>query len=128
MIGQVVYAKNPERMAAFYSSLFEMERREVDGGSFTLVRAGMEIHVVKVPADVASAITLSTPPIPRETTPLKFSIEVPSIDRTAATAQTLGGVPRGEPWNWNSRRHLDIIDVEGNIFQVFERKNQESSN
>jgi len=125
MIGQVVYAKNPEQMANFYGSLFEMERREVDGGSFTLVRAGMEIHVVKIPDDIASAITLSAPPIPRDTTPLKFSIVVPSVDRTAATAQTLGGVPRGEPWNWNSRRHLDIIDIEGNIFQVFEQENEE---
>jgi predicted enzyme related to lactoylglutathione lyase len=123
MIGQVVYAKNPEQMATFYSSLFEMDRREVGGGSFTLVRAGMEISIVKIPDDVATTITLSAPPIPRETTPLKFSVEVSSIDRTAATAQTLGGVPRGQPWNWNSRRHLDIIDVEGNIFQVFEQTN-----
>jgi hypothetical protein len=46
---------------------------------------------------------------------------VPSVDQLAATAQTLGGVPRGESWNWHSRRFLDIVDLEGNIFQVFER-------
>ena len=121
MIGQVLYAKCPEQVAIFYSSLFEMERLQIDAASFTLVGAGMEIHIVKIPDDIASEIHISSPPTPRGNTPLKFSIEVPSVDRLAAIAQTLGGVPRGEPWNWNARRHRDIVDVEGNIFQVFER-------
>jgi predicted enzyme related to lactoylglutathione lyase len=121
MIGLVLYAKDPDRLATFYGSLFEMERADIDGTSFTLVRPEMEIHVVKVPDNFARAFTLSTPPAPRENTPVKFSIEVPNVDRLATTARTLGGMPRGESWTWHSRRLLDIVDIEGNIFQVFER-------
>jgi hypothetical protein len=47
-------------------------------------------------------------------------VEVASVDQGANAAQSLGGVPRAEPWSWHSRRFLDIIDLEGNIFQVFE--------
>jgi predicted enzyme related to lactoylglutathione lyase len=121
MFGQVLYAVHPDQLATFYSSLFEMERSEIDATSFSLVRPGMEFHVVKIPESIARTLTLSTPPAPRENTPLKFSIEVPDVDQVATEAQTLGGVPRGEPWNWNSRRLQDIVDLEGNIFQVFER-------
>lgn len=121
MIGLVLYASHPDQMATFYGSLFEMERSEIDGTSYSLVNPGMEFHIVRIPDGIAGQLTFSSPPAPREDTPLKFSIEVPSVDQLAATAQTLGGVPRGAPWNWNSRRLLDIVDLEGNIFQVFER-------
>lgn len=121
MVGLVLYASQPDRMATFYGSLFEMERSEIDGTSFSLASPGMELHIVKSPDAIASTQNLSSPPAPREGTPLKFSIEVPSVDRLATTAQTLGGVTRGESWHWQSRRHLDIVDPEGNIFQVFER-------
>jgi predicted enzyme related to lactoylglutathione lyase len=121
MIALVLYASHPDQLATFYGSLFEMERSEIDGTSFSLFSPAMEFHIVKIPDGIAGAITLSSPPAPREGTPLKFSIEVPSVDQLAATAQTLGGVPRGESWNWHSRRFLDIVDLEGNIFQVFER-------
>jgi predicted enzyme related to lactoylglutathione lyase len=121
MIALVLYASHPDQLATFYGSLFEMERSEIDGTSFSLFSPAMEFHIVKIPDGIAGAITLSSPPAPREGTPLKFSIEVPSVDQLAATAQTLGGVPRSESWNWHSRRFLDIVDLEGNIFQVFER-------
>ena len=121
MIALVLYASHPDQLATFYGALFEMERSEIDGTSFSLFSPAMEFHIVKIPDGIAGAITLSSPPAPREGTPLKFSIEVPSVDQLAATAQTLGGVPRSESWNWHSRRFLDIVDLEGNIFQVFER-------
>jgi predicted enzyme related to lactoylglutathione lyase len=121
MIGQVLYAVHPDRLATFYGSLFEMEQSEIDATSFSMIRPGMEFHIVKTPESIASTCNLSTPPAPRENTPLKFSVEVPNVDETATTAQTLGGMPRGEPWNWNARRLQDLIDLEGNIFQVFER-------
>lgn len=60
MMAQVLCAKHPDRMAAFYRSLFEMEQSEVDGPSFTLLRPGMEIHIVEIPDSIA--VTLSTPP------------------------------------------------------------------
>ena len=121
MVGLVLYASHPDQMATFYGSLFEMERTEIDGTSFSLVSPGMEFHIVKIPDGIAGALNLSSPPAPREDTPLKFSIEVPSVDQRAAAAQALGGTQRGAPWNWNLRRLLDIVDLEGNIFQVFER-------
>jgi predicted enzyme related to lactoylglutathione lyase len=121
MIGLVLYASCPDHMATFYGSLFEMERSDIDGTSFSLVGPEMEFHIVKIPDGLGGALTLSSPSAPRESTPLKFSIEVPSVDQLATTAKTLGGVTRGESWDWHSRRHLDIVDPEGNIFQVFER-------
>jgi hypothetical protein len=121
VIGQVLYAKHPDRLANFYGSLFQMEQSEMGGGSFALIGPGMEINIVQIPENIARTFTLSTPPAPREDTPLKFSVEVPSVDQVASIARNLGGVPRGESWEWHSRRFLDIVDLEGNIFQVFER-------
>jgi len=121
MIGQVLYAVHPDRLATFYGSLFKMRRSEVDATSFLLIGPEVEFHIVKIPESTARALTLSTPPVPRENTPLKFSIEVSNVDQLATMARSLGGVARGEPWNWNARRHQDIVDLEGNIFQVFEK-------
>jgi len=120
VIGLVLYATNPDELAAFYGALFEMERADIDGSSFTLERPGIEIHVVKVPDAFARSLALTTPPDPREITPLKFSFQVDDIGQLANSAQNLGGIVRGEAWNWKSRRHQDIVDPEGNIFQVFE--------
>jgi predicted enzyme related to lactoylglutathione lyase len=91
MIALVLYASHPDQLATFYGSLFEMERSEIDGTSFSLFSPAMEFHIVKISDGIAGAITPSSPPAPREGTPLKFSIEVPSVDQLAATAQTLGG-------------------------------------
>ena len=122
MIGLVLYAMHPDRLSSFYGSLFEMEHTEIDATSFSLVRPGMEFHIVKIPGTTARSFTLSTPPVPRENTPLKFWIEVPDVAQLATSAQTLGGMIRGEPWNWSGRRLQDIVDPEGNIFQVFDRR------
>lgn len=83
MIGQILYATYPDRLAVFYSSLFEMEQSETDGASITLVRPGMEIHIVKIRDSTANVVTLSTPADPRVNTPLKFMVEVTSVDQTS---------------------------------------------
>jgi predicted enzyme related to lactoylglutathione lyase len=120
VVALVVYAKSPETVANFYASIFSMHRADVDGGSFTLTGPDFEIHVVGVPREIAQEITLSSPPVPREETPLKFSMEVPDVDAVAATALALGSQVHGASWTWNARRHVDLVDPEGNVFQVFE--------
>jgi hypothetical protein len=59
MIAQVLCAKHPDRMAAFYRSLFEMEQSQVDGPSFTLLRPGMEIRIVEIPDSIAVMLSTS---------------------------------------------------------------------
>jgi predicted enzyme related to lactoylglutathione lyase len=120
MVGLVVYAKNAEALANFYARVFTLRATRHDGGSFTLTGHAFELHVVGVPRHIASEITLSLPPVPREATPLKLTVEVPSVDDVTVMARGLGAALHGEPWTWNARRHLDLVDPEGNIFQIFE--------
>lgn len=89
-VSLVVYAKDREGLARFYAALLGLQEVE-SGPGFTLLAArGVELAVVGIRADIAARIELSSPPVVREDTPLKFSFLVASL-AAAARGRTMPG-------------------------------------
>ena len=121
--GVVIYVKDLDRMRAFYETCFGMRRLEVEGkGLAVLDGPGMELSLVVVPEAVAATIELTTPPHPRDGTPIKLSFEVSSIPGVAQLVTEAGGwiEPGERHWRFREWRHVDCLDPEGNVLQLRE--------
>lgn len=93
------------------------------GPSFVLLgAASVELAIVQIPSDVSDTIEITTPAAARESTPIKLSFLVPSIEGARSTIEELGGAlkPANAAWSWRGALHLDGKDMEGNVFQLRE--------
>jgi predicted enzyme related to lactoylglutathione lyase len=117
----VVYAKDLDRMVAFYTAL-GLTLDEFGRGDYAVLigEAESELSLVQIPERIASQIVLSEPPQARESTPIKLVFFVPSIDETLAAASRLGGRVKDGSKRWEFRGHAvqDAVDPEGNVFQL----------
>jgi len=117
----VVYAKDLDRMVAFYTAL-GLTVDEFARGDYAVLIGGaeLELSVIQIPERIASQIRLSEPPQAREDTPIKLVFFVPSIDETLAAASLLGGRVKDGSKRWQFRGHAvqDAVDPEGNVYQL----------
>ena len=119
----VVYAKDLDRMVAFYTALgLTVDEAQRDNHA-VLIGPGLELSIVQIPERVASHIELSDPPPVRENTPIKLAFVVSSIDETLAATCALGGRVKDDSKRWQFRGHAiqDAVDPEGNVYQLRER-------
>lgn len=119
----VVYAKDREVLFRFYSELLDLSEVEVGNGFTLLCGPGVELSVVGIPEDIAAGIQISSPPVIREESPLKFSFLVGSISHAVQRVAKAGGSFKSleSAWSWRGMRHLDGNDPEGNVLQLRER-------
>jgi catechol 2,3-dioxygenase-like lactoylglutathione lyase family enzyme len=117
----VLYAKDLDRMVAFYTAL-GLSLDELGRGDYAVLigGAGLELSIIQIPEHIASQIRLSDPPQARESTPIKLVFFVPSIDETLTAASLLGGRLKEGAKRWQFRGHtvLDAVDPEGNVYQL----------
>ena len=117
----VLYAKDLDRMVAFYTGL-GLRLDEFARGDYAVLIGGaeLELSILQIPQRIASQITLSDPPQARESTPIKLVFFVPSIDEALATASLLGGRVKDGSKRWEFRGHAvqDAVDAEGNVYQL----------
>jgi predicted enzyme related to lactoylglutathione lyase len=115
-----LYAVDPARLAPFYVEVTGLQVDEEAHSFITLSSTALELHIVRVPEDVAATIDVSAAPARREDTPIKVSFRVSSIEVARATAERLGGRIDGaeSEWFWRGEVHCDGFDPEGNVFQV----------
>lgn len=115
----VVYAKDIAKVAEFYRRTLSASSVEETPGFILLAGNGLELSVVRVPQQIAQTITIASPPVLREGTPVKCSFLVPSFDTVRAAAiATGGGVgPLESAWSWRGMQHLDGFDPERNVVQ-----------
>lgn len=121
-LGAVVYAKDLDRMVAFYEGALVLEVEQANVG-FALLRCGDNVvTIVQAPPHVAATFEVADPPERREDNPVKLSFAVPSIDAVRLAAAELGGIidPPGSEWTFGSVRVCDGHDPEGNVVQVRE--------
>ncbi|HEY7673048.1 MAG TPA: VOC family protein [Gammaproteobacteria bacterium] len=119
----VIYAKDLERLVAFYAAL-GLRVDETKRGDFAvLLGPDLELSIIQIPKQVASQIEISTPPQARTRTPIKLAFFVPSIDQALEATRALGGRVKDDAKRWEFRGHAlqDAIDPEGNVFQLRER-------
>lgn len=128
-INLVLYAKNIERVSAFYETILGLPRLESENEFVCIGGLDFQIIVVQAPKQLVEHLHISTPPVLRSETPLKHSFLVDDLERASAAAASTGGgaKPISEAWSWRGQLHLDGYDPEGNIVQ-FRVHNPESSN
>ena len=118
----VMYARNLDRMVAFYTA-FGLSVDEAERGDYAvLIGPKLELSIVQIPEHIASQIELADPPRARESTPIKLVFVVSSIDETLEATRLLGGRMKEGSKRWQFRGHAvqDAVDPEGNVYQLRE--------
>ena len=114
----VIYAKDAQCLAEFYSQVLALPRAE-EGASFVrLAVDGLELTLVQAPPALADAIVIAQPPVVREETPIKLSFAVADCEALRPLVERLGGGLQLKAWSWQAESHLDGWDPEGNVFQL----------
>lgn len=118
----VMYAKDLERIAEFYTALGLKVDESQPGDYAVLTGPELELSIVQIPQAMASRIEISNPPQARESAPIKLAFVVSSIDETLEAARLLGGRIQDGSKRWRFRGHAiqDAIDPEGNVYQLRE--------
>lgn len=119
--GVFIYAKNVQRLAHFYQSLLGMTRAHVTPDLIVLNSADLQITVHAMPPHLAAQVEISSPPQRRDGAAYKFFFTVPSLADAAALAASLDGELLAEQWRGPGFVVHNVIDPEGNIFQLRER-------
>ena len=119
--GLFIYAKDLERLTAFYQSLLGMTPLAGEEGVRVLQSADMQLVLHAIPPTIAATFTISSPPEKREEAALKFFFTVPSLAEAERVAAVSGGEVFGPTWDGPDFRMRNGCDPEGNIFQLRER-------
>lgn len=116
----VVYARDLDRVAAFYERVLGLGRVEQAATFVLLGGAGLDLSVVRIPEHLVADGPVGAPSRPREDTPIKASFRVAGIEARRALVERSGGALQAAEaaWTWRGQRHLDGVDPEGNVFQL----------
>ncbi|MEZ5294335.1 MAG: hypothetical protein R2745_24870 [Vicinamibacterales bacterium] len=117
--GLIVFAKDTQKVSAFYAAALGLDRVESGPGHDLLAGPGCEIVVHAIPPQYAADIAISTPPEPRSETALKPAFVVGSLESVRAAIEATGGglKPAESAWTMRGFDVLDGWDPEGNIIQ-----------
>ena len=118
--GLFIYAKDVERVAAFYAEVLGMVRAHATPQMMVLRSPDLQLVVHAMPAERAAQVTIATPPVPRDDAAIKFFHTVPSLAQAGETAAALGGAVWPEQYRGPGFIVCNAVDPEGNIFQVRE--------
>jgi predicted enzyme related to lactoylglutathione lyase len=118
--GAVLYAKNIEKLAAFYETLLPMARIHASAELIIVESPDFQLVIHAMPPHIASTVVIESPPVRREQSAVKLFFTVSSLSEARATAAKLGGEVFLEQWQGPGFRVSNACDPEGNIFQVRE--------
>jgi predicted enzyme related to lactoylglutathione lyase len=116
--GIFIYATDPSRLTSFYESVLGMTTAHRTEQMAVLRSPDLQLIVHAMPPDVASQISISSPPQLRNAAAIKFFCTVESIQAAEELAQNLGGNVFPEQWHGPGFVVRNASDPEGNIFQV----------
>ena len=118
--GIFIYAKDPDRVSAFYQSVLGMAAAHRTDQMIVLRSPDMQLIVHAMPLETSSQIKLTDPPQLRDRAAIKFFCTVDSLSGAEESAQSLGGQVLAEQWHGPGFVVRNAADPEGNIFQVRE--------
>lgn len=118
----VIYAKDVDRVALFYASVLELTETARADDHITLSAPSYAITVVRIRAQLASQIEISTPPQRRENVAIKLVLPVDSLERAREKVAKLGGAIGAieKQWQFDGAIRCDGNDPEGNVIQFAE--------
>jgi len=118
--GAVLYAKDYLRLSQFYQTVLAMELMEQDDEHVRLELAQSELVILQAPKHIADSITITKPPVPRASNPIKIVYYISDIAKARNLASEMSGNVNGAETEWVFREATvcDGYDCEGNIFQL----------
>jgi hypothetical protein len=125
--GAVLYAKEPEKVAAFYREVANMHVCHIDSQYIELQSNSFQLVVLQIPKRIASSIVIASPPVRREEGAIKLVLFTQSIAGARVAAARFGGALNGPEREWLFQGHIvcDGHDPEGNVFQLRQRSNEQ---
>jgi predicted enzyme related to lactoylglutathione lyase len=120
LVGAVLYAKDLQRLVDFYSAVVGVEVQKSEQGFAILGSKPSQLVIVRIPQHLADIIDITTPPVPREGTPMKLVFAVDDIASARLRAAERGAVVNAieHEWDFEGARVSDGYDPEGNVFQL----------
>ena len=120
--GAVLFAKNLDRVATFYSVMLGLTEANRADDHILLESPGFQLVVHRTTAGGSPAGDITVPPARRATAAFKPVFFVPSISRLRGVAETQGGgmEPAEKEWSFNGVTVCDGVDPEGNVIQFRE--------
>ena len=120
--GAVLFAKDPQRVAAFYQALAGMKVTHSGTDIIVLESSGHQLLVHPVAPKIARGIDIAVPPKRRTQAAVKLVFAVKSIAAARAAAPAYGGElnPPERMFEARGFRACDGHDPEGNVIQFRE--------
>jgi hypothetical protein len=95
MSSLVVFSINDRRLAAFYETVLGAEPLVELSGDIRLITEQDEVVIHSIPKRIAKEIKITSPPTPRENSPLKPVFDVASFERALGDVEATGGIVTG---------------------------------
>lgn len=118
--GLFIYAVNAERVADFYKQIAGMATLHKREDLIVLQSSDIQLLIHRIPANIASNITIEEPPVKRENVALKFFLTIESLNSAKESAKKLGGKVYSETWSGPGFVACNAMDPEGNVIQLRE--------
>lgn len=117
--GALLFAKDLERMAAFYEQVAGLPVKVRAEGRIVLESAHFSLVLHALPHIVADNLVIASPPLRRTDVPMKLMLPVASLALVHALSPMLGGGMEGEESQWIGPgfRAGEGFDPEGNLVQ-----------
>ena len=123
MTGAVLFAKDLDQVATFYSVMLGLTEANRADDHIVLESPGFQLVVHRVTVGEAAAAGIHTPPVRRTAAAFKPVFFVPSISGLRAVVERHGGAlePIDQQWSFNGATVCDGLDPEGNVIQLREQ-------
>ena len=117
--GAVLFARRPDHVATFYSSVLGLSEATRDDDHILLESPGFQLVVHRIPGQAAAPTDAAAPLVRRATAAFKPVFFVHDLARVRSLAHTHGGAmePQEKEWSFNGILVCDALDPEGNVIQ-----------
>lgn len=117
--GAVVYAKDVDKLRAFYVAVAGLTCVHAEDDHVVLERAGFQLVLLRIPAQRAALIHVADPPVRRSDTAIKLVFVIDDLGVARAAAALHGGELNraAKEWAFQTWRVCDGHDPEGNVVQ-----------
>jgi len=118
MSSLVIFSINVRRLAAFYETVLGAEPLEESSGDIRLINERDEVLIHSIPEKFSKDVAITSPPEPRDRSPLKPVFDVASLDRSLSGVEATGGVVTSRGFSLGGLTRRDVVDPDGNVIQL----------
>lgn len=116
--GALIYAKDLERLSAFYQALLGMTPNARDSWHHVLGNGDLQLVIHAIPDHIARTFEIATPPHLREEQAIKLFFTVEDLASAEKIASAHGGGVFGPSYPGPGFVARNAFDPEGNIFHL----------